>query len=246
MKSIQELREKKEGRVVTIGIGGPSGSGKTRWNLWRPYPAYAISLIKANGLVSLSIDSSPLFPFFFWLFCSLAEKVASLLGCVIISMENYRNGADDGNDLDSIDFNALVLNLEVPFFWNCHSLQVLIQFQCNKEVLSGLSCDCSCIAFSDGWVWWFRFLWLGFVEGEGYTCSFVWFSREETCGSEASEDISIWGGMRSSVISTGFIVYCTNISLWNSLQVIVDGAYALHSSLRSLLDIRVAVVSGFE
>lgn len=29
VKSIQELREKKEG-IVTIGIGGPSGSGKTR------------------------------------------------------------------------------------------------------------------------------------------------------------------------------------------------------------------------
>lgn len=29
VKSIQELREKKEG-IVTVGIGGPSGSGKTR------------------------------------------------------------------------------------------------------------------------------------------------------------------------------------------------------------------------
>jgi pantothenate kinase-related protein Tda10 len=32
VKSIQELREKKEG-LVTVGIGGPSGSGKTRLNI---------------------------------------------------------------------------------------------------------------------------------------------------------------------------------------------------------------------
>lgn len=30
VKSIQELREKKDG-LVTVGIGGPSGSGKTRY-----------------------------------------------------------------------------------------------------------------------------------------------------------------------------------------------------------------------
>ena len=33
VKSIQELREKKEG-LVTVGIGGPSGSGKTRLNIY--------------------------------------------------------------------------------------------------------------------------------------------------------------------------------------------------------------------
>lgn len=32
VKSIQELREKKDG-IVIIGIGGPSGSGKTRCTL---------------------------------------------------------------------------------------------------------------------------------------------------------------------------------------------------------------------
>lgn len=32
VKSIQELREKKDG-LVTVGIGGPSGSGKTRYNV---------------------------------------------------------------------------------------------------------------------------------------------------------------------------------------------------------------------
>ncbi|CAN1857796.1 Uridine-cytidine kinase C, partial [Linum perenne] len=44
---------------------------------------------------------------------SLAEKVASVIGCTVISMENYRNGVDDSNDVDSIDFDALVRNLEV-------------------------------------------------------------------------------------------------------------------------------------
>lgn len=44
---------------------------------------------------------------------SLAEKVASVIGCNFVSMENYRVGVDDGNDLDSIDFDTLVQNLQV-------------------------------------------------------------------------------------------------------------------------------------
>ena len=28
-------------------------------------------------------------------------------------MENYRNGVDEGNDLDSIDFETLIQNLDV-------------------------------------------------------------------------------------------------------------------------------------
>jgi type IV secretory pathway VirJ component len=76
VKAIQELRARKDGHVVTVGIGGPTGSGKT----------------------------------------SLAEKVASVLGCVVIvSMEDYRTGAggDDGNsDIDAIDFEALARNLQ--------------------------------------------------------------------------------------------------------------------------------------
>jgi pantothenate kinase-related protein Tda10 len=31
VKAIQELRERKDGLVVTVGIGGPTGSGKTRY-----------------------------------------------------------------------------------------------------------------------------------------------------------------------------------------------------------------------
>jgi len=60
-------------------------------------------------------------------YCSLAEKVASVLGCVVISMENYRSsGTDDGNDLDSIDFNALVRNLQVLFHFRSFGLISLI------------------------------------------------------------------------------------------------------------------------
>lgn len=32
-------------------------------------------------------------------------------------MENYRTGVDDGNDLDSIDFELLVRNIEVGIFF---------------------------------------------------------------------------------------------------------------------------------
>lgn len=36
-----------------------------------------------------------------------------MIGCSVISMENYRAGADEGNDLNSIDFDLLVQNLQV-------------------------------------------------------------------------------------------------------------------------------------
>ncbi|XP_059649557.1 uncharacterized protein LOC132295347 isoform X2 [Cornus florida] len=130
VKSIQELREKKEG-LVTVGIGGPSGSGKT----------------------------------------SLAEKVASVIGCSVVLMENYRVGADEGNDLDSIDFNALVQNLE-DLINGRDTLTPVFDFQAKRRV-----------------------------------------------GSKPIKSTS-------------------------SGVVIVDGTYALHARLRSLLDIRVAVVGG--
>ncbi|KAK6146782.1 hypothetical protein DH2020_020651 [Rehmannia glutinosa] len=130
VKSIQELRSKKDG-VVTVGIGGPIGSGKS----------------------------------------SLAEKVASVIGCTVISMENYRTGVDDGHDLDSIDFDLLVQNLE-DLINGRDTLSPVFDFQGRKRI-----------------------------------------------GSNAIKNIS--GGV-----------------------VIVDGTYALHAKLRSLLDIRVAVVGG--
>ncbi|KAL6851474.1 hypothetical protein ACP4OV_020407 [Aristida adscensionis] len=134
VKAIQELRERKDGLVVTVGIGGPTGSGKT----------------------------------------SLAEKVASVLGCVVIvSMEDYRTGAggDDGSDVDAIDFDALARNLQ-DLVKGKNTMMPLVDFQEKKRT---------------GW-------------------------RE--------------------------------LKISSSGVVIVDGAYALHSMLRSLLDIRVAVVGG--
>lgn len=44
---------------------------------------------------------------------SLAEKVASVIGCTVIAMEDYRDSLDDGNELETLDFDALVQNLEV-------------------------------------------------------------------------------------------------------------------------------------
>lgn len=47
-------------------------------------------------------------------------------------MENYRNGVDEGNDLDSIDFDALVQNLEVCI-WS--SLFAEVIYLCKDFVL---------------------------------------------------------------------------------------------------------------
>nr|GLL41677.1 uncharacterized protein LOC109163351 isoform X3 [Ipomoea trifida] len=102
---------------------------------------------------------------------SLAEKVASVIGCAVISMENYRTGIDEGNDLDLIDFDLLVQHLE--------------------DLING---------------------------HDVYTPVFDFQGRKRIGTKE--------------VKSSSFGV------------VIVDGAYALHARLRSLLDIRVAVVGG--
>ncbi|XP_014509349.1 uncharacterized protein LOC106768623 isoform X1 [Vigna radiata var. radiata] len=130
VKSIQELREKKDG-LVTVGIGGPSGSGKT----------------------------------------SLAEKVASVIGCTVISMGNYRHGVDEGNDVDSVDFDTLIKNLE------------------------------------------------DLIKGKDTLIPKFDYQQKKRVGYKAIKSAS-------------------------SGVVIVDGTYALHAKLRSLLDIRVAVVGG--
>ncbi|MED6226208.1 hypothetical protein PIB30_101264, partial [Stylosanthes scabra] len=130
VKSVQELREKKEG-LVTVGIGGPSGSGKT----------------------------------------SLAEKVASVIGCTVISMENYRDGVDEGSDLDFIDFTSLIKNLE------------------------------------------------DLIKGDDTLVPVFDYQQKRRVGYKAIKSTA-------------------------SGVVIVDGTYALHAKLRSLLDIRVAVVGG--
>ncbi|KAG9459197.1 hypothetical protein H6P81_003705 [Aristolochia fimbriata] len=102
---------------------------------------------------------------------SLADKVASVFGCVVISMENYRDGGDDGNDLESIDFNTLIKNLE--------------------DLMKGKETSIPVFDFKE--------------------------KRR---------------------------VALKKVKSSSSGVVIVDGTYALHSKLRSLLDIRVAVVGG--
>ncbi|KAL3011503.1 hypothetical protein AAZX31_07G201800 [Glycine max] len=99
------------------------------------------------------------------------EKVASVIGCTVISMENYRDGVDEGNDVDSIDFDTLIKNLE--------------------DLTKGN--DTSIPEFD--------------------------YQQKRRVGYKAIKSPS-------------------------SVVVIVDGTYALHAKLRSLLDIRVAVVGG--
>lgn len=50
--------------------------------------------------------------------------MASVIGCTVISMENYCDGADEGNGLDSLDFDTLIKNLEVCIYL-CFILQCL-------------------------------------------------------------------------------------------------------------------------
>lgn len=103
---------------------------------------------------------------------SLSAKVKSVFGGgIVISMENYREGVDDTNDLESVDFNTLVQNLE--------------------DLLKGH--DIMMPQFD--------------------------FQQKRRVGFKT--------------------VKPSQASL-----VIVDGTYALHSKLRSFLDIRVAVVGG--
>ncbi|XP_020519552.1 uncharacterized protein LOC18428685 isoform X3 [Amborella trichopoda] len=102
---------------------------------------------------------------------SLAEKVASVFGCVVMPMDNYRDGVDDKNDFESIDFDTLIQNLE-DLMKGSDILMPVFDFQEKKRI--GLK------------------------------------------------------KIKSSLPGV----------------VIVDGTYALHAKLRSLLDIRVAVVGG--
>lgn len=52
--------------------------------------------------------------------------MASVIGCSVISMENYRTGADEGNDLSSIDFDLLVQNLQVKKFLSKINLEKIL------------------------------------------------------------------------------------------------------------------------
>ncbi|KAK3013762.1 hypothetical protein RJ639_008788 [Escallonia herrerae] len=102
---------------------------------------------------------------------SLAEKVASVIGCTVISMEHYRIGVEDGNDTNPIDFDLLVQNIE------------------------------------------------DLMNGRDILTPVFDFQEKRRVGSK-------------EITNSSFGV------------VIVDGTYALHARLRSLLDIRVAVVGG--
>lgn len=51
-----------------------------------------------------------------------------MIGCIVVSMENYRTGVDDGNDMDLIDFDLLVKNLEVQCFFRFPSLSIKVEF----------------------------------------------------------------------------------------------------------------------
>ncbi|XP_022638796.1 uncharacterized protein LOC106768623 isoform X2 [Vigna radiata var. radiata] len=100
-----------------------------------------------------------------------AEKVASVIGCTVISMGNYRHGVDEGNDVDSVDFDTLIKNLE------------------------------------------------DLIKGKDTLIPKFDYQQKKRVGYKAIKSAS-------------------------SGVVIVDGTYALHAKLRSLLDIRVAVVGG--
>ncbi|KAK3023542.1 hypothetical protein RJ639_044896 [Escallonia herrerae] len=102
---------------------------------------------------------------------SLAEKVASVIGCTVISMEHYRVAVEDGNDTNPIDFDLLVQNIE------------------------------------------------DLMNGRDILTPVFDFQEKRRVGSK-------------EITNSSFGV------------VIVDGTYALHARLRSLLDIRVAVVGG--
>ncbi|KAH9794746.1 P-loop containing nucleoside triphosphate hydrolases superfamily protein [Citrus sinensis] len=115
---------------------------------------------KKGGIVTVGIGGP-----------SGSEKLASVIGCTLISMENYRVGVDEGNDLDSIDFDALVQNLQ------------------------------------------------DLTEGKDTLIPMFDYQQKNRIGSKVIK------GASSGV-------------------VIVDGTYALDARLRSLLDIRVAVVGG--
>jgi hypothetical protein len=53
VKAIQELRERKDGLVVTVGIGGPTGSGKTRCGGGACYP-FDRTVSRKKGLINTS------------------------------------------------------------------------------------------------------------------------------------------------------------------------------------------------
>lgn len=68
VKSIQELRSKKDG-LVTVGIGGPSGSGKTRYHshICRVHPTVTYLLNIGAGVNFVILLLAGLFATFVFL-----------------------------------------------------------------------------------------------------------------------------------------------------------------------------------
>lgn len=96
---------------------------------------------------------------------SLAEKVASVIGCTVISMENYCDGVDEGNGLDSIDFDTLIKNLEV-------CILLIFYFTFSKMLVW---------PFFDGFPWWSllapKILYLYFLAFSSSVCFMLYWQN---------------------------------------------------------------------
>lgn len=103
-------------------------------------PHLEVWLLDIPTAFGITIPALPFSFFEFFISLSLAEKVASVLGCVVmISMENYRTGSDDGNDIDSIDFDSLSKDIQVyyPFLWCMLVLKLCILEYSNWDMSNG-------------------------------------------------------------------------------------------------------------
>lgn len=65
VKAIQELRARKDGHIVTVGIGGPTGSGKTR---------YGGDIIRSSRSIALILGRSGDFLVLLVVLCSAALR----------------------------------------------------------------------------------------------------------------------------------------------------------------------------
>lgn len=98
-----------------------------------------------------------------------------MFGGILIPMENYRDGVDDANDFESMDFNVLVQNLEV--FPEVH-LQGDLYFS-HISFLRKIS------LLMDQYIMYLT----GAVEGSWHYDARIWFSTKETSWLQGSEDI---------------------------------------------------------
>ncbi|EMS65636.1 Uridine-cytidine kinase C [Triticum urartu] len=180
-------------------------------------------------------------------------------------MENYRTGAgaDEGSDIDSIDFDALACNLQLVCF-NDGS-------ECSqnggrgfpaRSYSEGACTGCCCwkentststiYAFMGGCIR-INMLIIYLMRASMITCINYYFNVvPPRC---MTSILTIMFAEQELVKGKDTLMPLVDFQEkkrtgWRQLKisssgvVIVDGAYALHSTLRSLLDIRVAVVGG--